>query len=61
MSNMRENIIVHCRGLQKELREISKEYPKYGEDRHIICIKEFRDGFNPYASNTTNNREHFYT
>ena len=28
---------------------------------HIVCIKEFRDEFNPYASNITNNNVNFRT
>ena len=55
ISKMSENMIGHGRCLQNKLRNISNECPKDGEDMFIMCVKEFRDEFNPHASKTTNN------
>ena len=58
---MSENIVGHVQGFQKELRKLTNECPKDGEDRHVICIEEFRDEFNPHANDTTNKSAHLYT
>ena len=58
---MSENIVGHVQGFQKELRKLTNECPKDGEDRHVICIEEFRDEFNPHANDTTNKSANLYT
>ena len=40
---------------------MTNEWPKDGEDMHIVCIKEFRDEFNSHESSTTNNSVNLHT
>ena len=35
----KDNMIGHGMGIQKNLLELAKRVPKYGNERHIMCIK----------------------
>ena len=49
------NVIGHGSETQKEIIDLARRCPQEDNDRYIICIKEFRDEFNPYSTNNTNN------
>ena len=55
MNNMQKNVIGYGKGLKKELIELVNKFTKDGKPRRIECCEEFRDKFNPYTENTSNN------
>ena len=55
IQNMKNNMIGNGKGPQEELVKLASMFPINERDIYMVYYKEFREEFNPHATNNTNN------